>query len=197
MSFQRSQPMIFVRHGETDWNAVGRLQGQQDIAINARGRAQAERCGRILRRLPATLAMPFIASPMRRTIETMRLMRAAAGLDADSFSVDERLKEISFGSWEGRTWREVRRDDPEGARHRETDKWGCVPPEGESYAMLTERVAGWLEQVAEPSVVVAHGGVARALMVLIGGEDPLRAAKIEVRQGSLLLFDQGRSRWVG
>jgi len=190
-------PLVFIRHGETAWNAVGRLQGQQEIDINARGRAQAERCGRILTRMPGATNLPFIASPMKRTIETMRLVRAAAGLDPDAFSVDERLKEISFGRWEGLTWREVKRDDPRGALRREADKWGCVPPEGESYAMLCERVATWLAELAGPSVVVAHGGVARALMVLIGSEDPLRAAKVEVRQGSVLLFEQGRYRWVG
>ena len=189
--------LYFIRHGETDWNAIARLQGQQDIPLNDKGRRQAARCGAILRSLPQTLRIPFIASPMLRAVETMRIMRKAAGLDPDAFLLDERLREISFGRWEGLTWKEVRRADPSGAAGREADKWGYTPPDGESYAELTLRIGAWLASIETDSVIVAHGGVARALMVLIGGEAGTRAAKAEIRQGHLLLFEAGRYRWVG
>ncbi|MBY0613762.1 MAG: histidine phosphatase family protein [Beijerinckiaceae bacterium] len=194
-----AQPtLFFVRHGETDWNAVARLQGQQDIPLNRTGEKQAVRCGEILKSLiGARLDMPFISSPMLRTIATMRLMREAAGLPADGYAIDDRLKEISFGRWEGLTWKEVRRSDPGEAAGREADKWGFVPPGGESYQMLTDRIAIWLETVSEDSVIVAHGGVARALLVLIGGESTVDAPKAEIRQGRILLFENGGHRWVG
>ena len=193
----RAPTLYFIRHGETDWNAIARLQGQQDIPLNDTGRKQAARCGEILRTLPGALECPFIASPMLRTVDTMRIMRKAAGLDPDGFTTNEWLKEISFGRWEGMTWKEVRRADPTGAAGREADKWGYSPPAGESYATLTTRIGGWLAGIATDSVVVAHGGVARALMVLIGGENEARAAQVEVRQGRVLLFEAGRYRWIG
>ena len=195
---QRSPKLYFIRHGETDWNAIARLQGQQDIPLNATGIRQARRCGEILKSMPnLPPEMPFVASPMQRTIATMKLMREAAGLPADGFIIDDRLKEISFGTWEGLTWREVRKSDPARAAGREADKWGFVPPGGESYQMLLERVSGWFGTIERDSVVVAHGGVARALLVLLGGEDVANAPRIEIWQGRILLLDAGSHRWIG
>ena len=190
--------LFFIRHGETDWNAVARLQGQQDIPLNRTGEKQAIHCGHLLKSLVnIDLSMPFIASPMRRTVATMRLMREAAGLDPDLFTIDDRLKEISFGRWEGLTWKEVRRTDPRQAAGREADKWGFVPPGGESYQMLLDRIALWYADIAEDSVIVAHGGVARALLVHIGGETTMAAPKLDIWQGRILLFEDGHHRWIG
>lgn len=190
--------LIFIRHGETDWNAEGRLQGQRDIPLNARGRRQADEVGALLRRvhsLPETL--PFVASPLTRTRDTMERVRLASGLPPDGYAMDDRLKELTFGRWEGLTWKEVRRADPAGAAARERDKWGFVPPDGESYAMLTERIRGWLSSVDRTMVVVAHGGVARAMLTLIGGVAPQQATSMDIWQGRILLFRDGTSRWIG
>lgn len=190
--------LIFIRHGETDWNAEGRLQGQRDIPLNARGRRQADEVGALLRGVHSEpQALPFVASPLHRTRDTMERLRVAAGLPAAGYSMDDRLKELTFGRWEGLTWKEVRRADPAGAAARERDKWGFVPPDGESYAMLTERVGGWLSTVDRPMVVVAHGGVARALLTLIGGVAPQQATGMDIWQGRILLFRDGASRWIG
>src|SRR5258708_6813130 len=78
------RPTIFyIRHGETDWNGAGRLQGRHDVPLNARGRAQAMHCGEILRDLLARdghAAVEFVASPLGRARETMELVRVALGL---------------------------------------------------------------------------------------------------------------------
>ena len=69
--------IYFVRHGQTDWNAEKRLQGQTDIPINARGRAQARRNGRLLAGyLADPAALDYVASPLGRTRETMEILRA-------------------------------------------------------------------------------------------------------------------------
>ncbi len=137
-------------------------------------------------------------SPLTRTRETAERARAAIGLHPPYFKMDDRLKELTFGGWEGMTWKEVRRNDPAGAARRELDKWGAVPPDGESYAMLVTRVQGFIEEtIRRDSVIVSHGGVARALMVLIGGIATKRAAKEEIRQGQVLVFEAGACRWEG
>lgn len=193
-------PFLFIRHGETDWNAEGRLQGQLDIPLNATGRAQAAEAGRraaeLLRkrgRDPA--AAPFTASPLGRTRDTVERARVAMGLPAEGYAIDDRLKEFTFGAWEGLTWKELAVRDRPRLTARRRDKWGFVPPGGESYAMLAERVRPWLDTVAEDAVAVSHGGVARVLMVMLTGLSPEAAAETEVLQGRVLVFGDGRFRW--
>jgi broad specificity phosphatase PhoE len=190
--------LIFIRHGETDWNREGRLQGQRDVPLNARGRDQARGMGAGLRALVGDgKDVDFVASPLARTRETMELARQAAGLlPADAYTMDDRLKEITFGIWEGFTWEELKARDPARARERKRDKWGCVPPNGESYAMLADRLLPWLESLSGDTVAVSHGGVARALMVLLGGVEPVEAVGEPIHQGRILLSDGGGFRWL-
>ena len=196
-----------MRHGETAYNAENRLQGQRDIPLNARGRDQARAVGRTLRaRIGAEIdrleaAGAFFASPLERARETMELARAAMGLPPKRYRLDAALKEITFGDWEGLTWPEVRARDPSGVEARRADKWGFVPPGGESYAMLVERVRPWLAALAGDAFVVSHGGVARAFMTILAGvagrgrrRDADRPGpRARLRQGSLPVDRVSRS----
>ncbi len=188
--------LYFVRHGETDWNAEARLQGQQDVPLNAFGRVQAEGAGARLRELVSRYAeFDYVASPLSRTRETMERLRAALGLEPASYRLDERLKELSFGSWEGLTWREVRSREPQAAARRQQDKWGLVPPGGESYAMLAERIAPILSEFTRDAVVVSHGGVARVMLALLCNVSRRQAPVADIWQGKILIFRQGGYAW--
>jgi probable phosphoglycerate mutase len=157
-------PLIFVRHGETDWNAAGRLQGHIDIALNEKGRAQAQRNGRaILEKFPDVATYDFVASPLSRARESMEIIRETLGLDRNAFRLETRLKEISHGDWEGSTGEELQKRSPELVASRLADRWEFVPPNGESYRLLLDRVVPWLVTVERPTVVVSHGGVGRVL----------------------------------
>ncbi|HEX2553619.1 MAG TPA: histidine phosphatase family protein [Microvirga sp.] len=188
--------LFFIRHGETDWNLEGRLQGQRDIPLNDLGRVQAEEAGR---RLSGLVARPedldYVASPMSRTRETMEILRQAIGLHPTAYRIDERLREITFGSWEGLTWKQVRKSFPEAARAREADKWGYVPPDGESYAMLAERVRPVPADLTRDTVIVAHGGVARAFLANLCGVAHDDAPRVDIWQGKVLVFEGRSYRW--
>ena len=194
--------IIFVRHGETAYNAENRLQGQRDVRLNARGRDQARAVGRTLRaRIGAEIdrieaAGAFIASPLLRARETMEIARAAMDLPPKRYRVDAALMELTFGDWEGLTWAEVRARYADAIKARRAAKWDFVPPGGESYAMLAERVAAWLAALVGDAFVVSHGGVARALMTLIAGLPREVAARTPVDQGRAIAFDKGRYGWI-
>ncbi|MGO8739005.1 histidine phosphatase family protein [Rhodoblastus sp.] len=193
--------LFFLRHGETDWNVEGRLQGRRDVPLNARGREQAARAGRRLKNLLVTAGLRpedtfFQSSPLGRTRETLEIARRALGLPAQGGAFDDRLLEFTFGRWEGLTWPEVCARDPELAVARGADKWNFCPPGGESYAQLAERLAPWLAEQERPSVVVSHGGVARALMRMIGGLRIERAPMANIWQGRVLVFSRDRFDWV-
>ena len=189
-------PLYFVRHGETDWNAVARLQGQQDVPLNAVGRVQAEEAGRKVSELAAEPSgLDYVASPLGRTRETMEILRRTLGLDPAGYRTDERFVELTFGEWEGLTWREVRGRAALLAAERERDKWGFVPPGGESYAMLLERLRSPARELIRPTVLVSHGGVARALLVALAGVPQHEAPRIDIWQGRVLVFENGAYYW--
>lgn len=185
--------IFLVRHGETDWNLAGRLQGTHDVPLNDLGREQAAETARVVERLSGgtTASLAYVASPMSRASQTMAIMRGKLGLPPDEFRRDARLREIAFGRWEGSTWPELRRRDPVSMARRKADPWHFVPPKGESYAMLSERVMAAIGEITEDSVVVAHGGVIRAMLHVLAGMPPEEAVGLPVRQGAVYLVENG------
>jgi probable phosphoglycerate mutase len=81
-------------------------------------------------------------------------------------------------------------------KRRKADKWDFTPPGGESYAMLAERVRSWLATLAGDAFIVAHGGVARALMTILAGVPPEIAVEAPIVQGRAICFDKGRCWWI-
>src|SRR5262245_4308179 len=88
--------VYYVRHGETDWNVAGRLQGRRNVSLNAQGRAQAGRCGDILRGLFESIGrnpgdLDYVSSPLGRACETMDLMRSTLGLPPNGYRLEPNL----------------------------------------------------------------------------------------------------------
>jgi probable phosphoglycerate mutase len=185
-------PLLFIRHGQTDWNASQRLQGQLDIPLNETGRRQAARNGRALAGILAGGRYRFVTSPLARARETMDIILATAGLSNPLVELDDRLREIAYGDWEGLTLVEVEGRDPVRARRRLDEKWDFAPPRGESYAILARRVAEWLATLKEPTLVVAHGGIMRVLLHLLNGLPQQEAPFLVAPQDRILVFKPGQ-----
>jgi probable phosphoglycerate mutase len=96
----------------------------------------------------------------------------------------------------GRDARERERDEARETYQREADKWRFVAPEGESYESLAERVSVWANAVTTDTVVVSHGGVARALMRILCDVAVEKASMADIWQGRVLVFEAGRYSWV-
>jgi hypothetical protein len=103
-----------------------------------------------------------------------------------------RLQELSFGEWEGLTYADVLKRDAEVIIERERDKWGFLPPGGESYAQLTDRVAQWHRTIDADTVVAAHGGTGRALMAHLAVVPPDEAPHYPLDQGVVYVFADNR-----
>jgi probable phosphoglycerate mutase len=193
-----SAPVIYyIRHGETQWNADGRLQGVQDIPLNDLGRSQAVQAGHILADLLARdgrdrSELPYVSSPLLRARTTMELMRGALELSSHHYAIDDRLREIGYGKWEGSTLAEMHAADPAFFARRVADKWRVAPEGGETYEAVQQRMSDWSADVKADTVVVAHGGTARALMVARGIETPQSAADLPIAQGAVYVFSGGR-----
>jgi probable phosphoglycerate mutase len=189
-----------IRHGQTDWNAERRLQGQKDIPLNAIGREQARRNGIDLAEILKVEAIPFdfVASPLGRTRATMEIMRAAMNLPAQDYRTDERLVEVSFGDWEGHTVKELKATVRDRVIERNRNKWDFIPPgdDAESYEIMSWRVASWLNSVERPTVCVTHGGVIRSLFRTIADLPKRDAAEGEIPQDRILKIET-RDRLIG
>ncbi|WP_440638207.1 histidine phosphatase family protein [Bradyrhizobium sp. PUT101] len=189
--------IYFLRHGETEWNALGRLQGTRDVPLNARGRAQAAQAASILADLfkregRDRAALPYVSSPLGRARQTMELARAKLELPPSDYSLDDRLREIGYGTWEGLTLAESEASDPDVYARRLADKWTVAPAGGETYAAVQLRMLDWYESLLVDTVAVAHGGTCRALMVALGIETPASAAELFIEQGAVYVFRDGR-----
>ena len=195
-----SAPVIYyIRHGETSWNAEGRLQGAQDIPLNDLGRRQAAHAGHVLAELFARdgrdkSSLPFVASPLGRARTTMELVRSALKLPLDQYALDDRLREIGYGVWEGSTLAEMQAADPVLFARRLTAKWTMAPEGGETYEAVQFRMRDWYDSLAADTVAVAHGGTARALMVALGIETPVSASDLLIEQGAVYVFRDGDLR---
>ncbi len=191
--------IYFSRHGETDWNATERIQGQAEVDINARGRAQADRNGDLMKSLIGDgSGFDFIASPMRRTRETMERIRTRMGIDPKAYHTDPRLMEVHFGDWQGFMLEDIAAKTPELVEARARDKWNFVPPghAAESYAILGVRVASWLSEVKGPTVCVTHGGCLRTIFQLVKGMNGHDAANLAITQDHILRLEYGQLTWL-
>jgi len=153
--------LLLARHGETDWNRNGRVQGHTDIPLNATGIAQAQA---LAERLAGEPLVAVFASDLERARVTAAAVAARHGLPV---SIDPDLREKNFGTWEGLTGIEIQERFPDATR----GAWG----DGESTGEVTERVITALERVRREHpdalvLVVAHGGPLRAALAHFGIE---------------------------
>jgi probable phosphoglycerate mutase len=190
-----------VRHGETDWNAAGRLQGGQDIPLNDLGRSQADGNGRALAAHFAEIGRSptefrYVASPLGRARETMERVRRGLGLPIDGYDVAPGLREVSFGRYEGWSYDDLATKAPDDWAALQTDKWNFVPPDGESYAMLIERLRSFVAGTEGDLVLVSHGGVFRVLRAIFEANEDHELAHLIVPQDRIYLWRDGQGTWL-
>ena len=166
--------IFLVRHGETEWNLARRYQGWSDSPLTARGIAQAEAIGHRLRALPEAAAAEIVADCLGRTARPR---------------FDERLREISLGSWDGLERAEIR--SRMGASFEEFE-WYFHTPDGERYDEFAGRIAGWLEEAGDgPVIAVSHGVVTRVLRGLYTSLPRADALRLPVPQDRIFRLAGG------
>ncbi|MBO9472790.1 histidine phosphatase family protein [Shimia sp. R10_1] len=182
-----SYPEIYVlRHGETEWNVTGKFQGRQDSPLTARGRQHAQRQRELLQTL-TTRPLTAFCSPQERARHTAQL--ALGGSMKPVF--DDRLKEIDFGDWEGKTRLEIKTliDCP-----FESHQWYFHSPKGESYADISKRVKAFLNDLVQPAVIVTHGVTSIVLRGLYLGLSKDALLQLPKEQGCIYHLSDGQER---
>ncbi len=141
--------------------------------------------------LPAAVAAPIIASPQGRARRTAEIIREELG-SAGAVRVDERLRELTLGSWDGLTYGEIEAVSP-GIFDDDGPEWCFRAPDGESYDAFAARVGEWLgeQNDAAPIIVVAHGLVSRVLRGLYAGLPRAVALTLPVPQDRIYRLSDG------
>ncbi|MCB1339934.1 MAG: histidine phosphatase family protein [Pseudooceanicola sp.] len=170
--------LALLRHGPTDWNRAGRIQGSSDIALDAEARETLAGLS-----LPAPWdAAELWSSPLSRAAETAALV---AGRPA---RLDAALREMHWGGWEGQRGVDLLADRSSGYRNIEDWGWDYRPPGGETPREVRERLEAWLAGVNRDAVVVCHIGVMRVLLALAHGWDFAGPAPFRVKRNRLFVL---------
>ena len=150
-----------VRHGQSEWNRIGRIQGRRESPLTELGREQAASLGRMLRAILPNPGIDIIASPLSRAFETATIIAGELGRAAGDVHADERINDFDVGVLAGYPgWDVVAADYPELARLRLEDPIRFRPPGGESGADVLARARAFLaarEAAGGDTLVVCHG----------------------------------------
>ncbi len=179
--------IFLVRHGETEWNRARRYQGWSDSPLTARGVAQAAAIGCRLAAIPEASGAALIASPLGRARHTAEIIAECLGRGTP-LRLDERLREVSLGDWDGLDRREIR--SRMGARFVEFE-WYFETPHGQHYEEFAAPIAAWLAEIGDsPVIAVSHGVVTRVLRGLYAGLPRHEALRLAVPQDRIFRLSQ-------
>ena len=170
--------ILLARHGETDWNREGRFQGHADPPLNGTGRAQAAHLAYEL--ADVELAAVY-SSPLRRALETARVVAAAHELEPVALDA---LREVDVGSWQGLTRADIEARFPDQLARWLDYEQGWA--DGETYEEMGQRVVATLLELAaehdgEQILAVTHGGPIRAAFAFADGTSHAEARRLGPR----------------
>ena len=178
-----AHPIYFVRHGQTDWNALARYQGSTDTHLSEVGKDEAAQNAQILLRcLKADnvdqSGITMVSSPLTRAQQSARII--AKHLDPEpAIRLESAFRELSIGRWEGMTSPEVKEKYYLERKSRKSDRWTFKPQGGESMAERCGEIEAALRQLKPNSIVVTHCVVLRIIAHLLGGVIQLDATKVD------------------
>jgi broad specificity phosphatase PhoE len=189
------QPIIFIRHGETDWNKRGLIQGSVETDLNIQGHEQARAIARQLSAQKAALQdYDLVCSPQKRAKQTMAHLVVALERDSDKVRLDDRVRELGFGIWESKPFWELKGSSVYPADP--ADRYFWKPEGGESYADGTMRAVSWRQSLKRPTIVVSHGAVGRCLIGAFSGMSRSDIVEMKTPQGQWCLLHENRVQWI-
>lgn len=187
--------VIFIRHGEAVWNTEGRIMGQKNSPLTAKGEQQAVAIGE---RLKAYSISALYSSDLGRTMQTAQAIANAGGLEI----VQEKgLREIHMGDWQGLTRQEIAQQYPtEWQAYQGPDQYTYQTPNGESHAQKSVRTVETLNRLTdqhpgETIVMVSHAGIIRAVFEYVLNLPPLNRDRFQRNNATFNLFSKNDGQW--
>ncbi|KHA51143.1 histidine phosphatase family protein [Sulfitobacter geojensis] len=177
--------LALLRHGHTEWNRAGRIQGRTDIPLDAEAKRDLSKL-----MLPAAWQEATVfSSPLSRAADTARIV---AGKEPHTVPA---LIEMNWGAWEGKFGKEMRADPDSGYRDIETWGWNYTPPGGEPPLALLNRLEPWVAQLHGNSIAVCHIGVMRVLLARATGWQFDGPAPFQIKRNRLYIIEITGKDW--
>ena len=188
--------IFFFRHGETYWNKEKRYQGALNSPLTENGINQIELVCKIFEK-DTDLRTPLkvYVSPLGRARQTANILKSHFDIELIE---DVRLKEVSLGSWDGKTREELLNTDPSKLVGAQPYNWYFYSPDGETILSAKKRVASWLQEVQDKNVgAVAHGLIGRIIMGVYLGLSDDEMLKLAIAQDSYYKIHDGKVYPIG
>jgi probable phosphoglycerate mutase len=177
--------LALMRHGHTQWNREGRIQGRTDIPLDP----EAEKHLSALRLPTPWQSADLVSSPLTRAIDTARLVGQRAPVPVPA------LVEMNWGDWEGKKGAELLAQPGSGYLHIEDWGWDYRPPNGESPKAVHHRVMHWANALSRDTVAVCHIGIMRVLLAQATGWDFSGPAPFRIKRDRLFVLTCAQGRW--
>lgn len=177
--------LALLRHGHTEWNRAGRIQGRTDIPLDSG--AKDTLAGY---ELPAPWCnAALVSSPLSRAVETAELVSGRTPVTIPD------LIEMDWGSWEGKRGQDLLEDPSQDYRHIEDWGWDYRPPGGESPSDLRARLLPWANSLVTDTVAVCHIGIMRVLLAVASKWDFKGEAPFRIKRNRLYVIDLSSRDW--
>ncbi|WP_461206793.1 histidine phosphatase family protein [Clostridium sp. DL1XJH146] len=181
--------LFLIRHGQTDWNVKGRIQGSYDSELNATGILQAKDLGEKILELDYKFAKIY-SSPGRRAAKTAEIL---SGITKVEYLSIDGLREVNFGDWEGLTWNEVKEKHPEEFGVWYNNRRYTKIPNGETYQEMLERVLIEINKIigenSEDVAIVTHSAVIMGLQCYITNTPFEKMMTFRIENSSIMEID--------
>lgn len=194
-----SGPLIIVRHGETDWNKLGRYQGKTDTDLSNTGIEQAKFNGSLIQELLHKADFEIkniVSSPLLRATKTANILAdilakpvAKSEIDRPSMIVQPAFSELSIGRWEGLNSQQVKDRYYEERKSRKKDRWNFKPKGGESLSSRSKLIENALKKAEPDTLIVTHSGILRIVHHILGGYKKEEAAAKMFQHTGLFYWD--------
>jgi len=181
--------LIFVRHGQTDWNVQGKIQGSYDSELNSTGINQAMKLSEKLLSLNYKFSKIY-SSPQKRALKTAEILSKSSNVD---YVLMKDLQEMNIGKWEGLSWKEVEEKYPTEYKKWYLNRRYTKTPDGESYENMLERVLKSIDKIINENthdvVIVSHSAVIMCLQCYVTNTPFNEMLKFKTKNANITEID--------
>lgn len=186
------EPIIFLRHGETEWNIKGKYQGDADIEINEIGKQNSKENGRWIQKFLKEKNIKKIncmVSPLKRTQKSLEIVIDNLQVEIKKIEMVQELREINVGHWQGLTTIEVKEKFYEERKNRKKNRWRFKPKNGESLNDRAKTLIEKIQGIKQPTIVITHAGIIRIIQYYLGNMEPELAAQFTINHRTALVWN--------